>query len=140
MWDLPRPGLEPVSPALAGRFSTTAPPGKPSKKSFLTCYSIEICNCFKVCCKYNSKPNTSPWSQLTAWGSLGYPLPSFHKHLFPGTVPGTKDQSRPAWWSIGSRRADRWPSSYQCDKRSKRAVPCIGAEHAWDLSSSTHFI
>ena len=28
MWDLPRPGLEPVSPALAGIFSTTAPPGK----------------------------------------------------------------------------------------------------------------
>ena len=29
MWDPPRQGLEPVSPALAGRFSTTAPPGKP---------------------------------------------------------------------------------------------------------------
>ena len=29
MWDLPRPGLKPVSPALAGRLSTTAPPGKP---------------------------------------------------------------------------------------------------------------
>ena len=29
MWDPPRPGLEPVCPALAGRFSTTAPPGKP---------------------------------------------------------------------------------------------------------------
>ena len=29
IWDLPRPGLEPVSPALAGRFSTTEPPGKP---------------------------------------------------------------------------------------------------------------
>ena len=29
MWDLPGPGLEPVSPALAGRFPTTAPPGKP---------------------------------------------------------------------------------------------------------------
>ena len=28
MWDLPKPGLEPVSPALAGGFSTTAPPGK----------------------------------------------------------------------------------------------------------------
>ena len=28
MWDLPRPGLEPVSPALAGGFLTTAPPGK----------------------------------------------------------------------------------------------------------------
>ena len=29
MWDLPRPGLERVSPALAGRLPTTAPPGKP---------------------------------------------------------------------------------------------------------------
>ena len=28
MWDLPGPGLEPVSPALAGRFLTTVPPGK----------------------------------------------------------------------------------------------------------------
>ena len=38
MRDPPRPGLEPVSPALAGRFSTTAPPGKPTntflKKGF----------------------------------------------------------------------------------------------------------
>ena len=29
MWDLPRPGIEPVSLALAGRFFTTEPPGKP---------------------------------------------------------------------------------------------------------------
>ena len=29
MWGLPRPGPEPMSPALAGRLSTTAPPGKP---------------------------------------------------------------------------------------------------------------
>ena len=35
MWDLPRPGLEPVSPALAGRFSTTAPPGKPQILTFM---------------------------------------------------------------------------------------------------------
>ena len=27
MWDLPRPGIEPVSPALAAGFSTTVPPG-----------------------------------------------------------------------------------------------------------------
>ena len=36
MWDPPRPGLEPVSPALAGRFSTTAPPGKPLVPIILT--------------------------------------------------------------------------------------------------------
>ena len=40
MWDLPRPGLEPVSPALAGRLATTAPPGKPQKYSFISFLSI----------------------------------------------------------------------------------------------------
>ena len=34
MWDPPRPGLEPVFPALAGRLSTTAPPGKPLTSVF----------------------------------------------------------------------------------------------------------
>ena len=37
MWDLPRPGLEPVSPALAGGLSTTASPGKPPERQFF-CY------------------------------------------------------------------------------------------------------
>ena len=42
MWDPPRPGLEPVSPALAGRLSTTAPPGKPD-------IVLKLINfCFKV--------------------------------------------------------------------------------------------
>ena len=35
-WDLPRPGLEPMCPALAGRLSTTAPPGKPWVVCFFT--------------------------------------------------------------------------------------------------------
>ena len=35
MWDLPRPGFKPVSPALAGGFLTTAPPGKPDLASYL---------------------------------------------------------------------------------------------------------
>ena len=34
MWDLPRPGIEPVSPALAGGFLTTAPPGKSPSTTF----------------------------------------------------------------------------------------------------------
>ena len=36
MWDPPRPGLEPVSPALAGRLPTTAPPGKP--RNYFICW------------------------------------------------------------------------------------------------------
>ena len=34
MWDLPRPGLDPESPALAGGFLTTAPSGKPQQFTF----------------------------------------------------------------------------------------------------------
>ena len=45
MWDLPGPGLEPVSPALAGGFLTTAPPGKLPKlfynlQTFSPTYSV----------------------------------------------------------------------------------------------------
>ena len=43
MWDPPRPGLEPVSPAPAGRLSTTVPPGKPDH--FLIYKNIE-----SLCC------------------------------------------------------------------------------------------
>ena len=40
MWDLPGPGLEPVSPALAGGFLTTAPPGKSLSHCFFKIYSV----------------------------------------------------------------------------------------------------
>ena len=36
MWDLPGRGLEPVSPALAGGFLTTAPPEKSQSAFFIT--------------------------------------------------------------------------------------------------------
>ena len=48
MWDPPRPGLEPVSPALAGRPSTTAPPGKPYKFYFY--WHIYYFQCFSFLC------------------------------------------------------------------------------------------
>ena len=43
MWDLLRPGLEPVSSALAGRFSTTAPPGKPLHFFFILYIFLSSC-------------------------------------------------------------------------------------------------
>ena len=47
-WDLPRTGLEPVSSALAGRFSTTAPPGKALFSSFRLgfCFTLLIHCCW----------------------------------------------------------------------------------------------
>ena len=45
--NLPRPGLEPVSPALAGRFSTTGPPGKPPHLIlFKNSFSLSVENLF----------------------------------------------------------------------------------------------
>ena len=35
IWDLPRYGIEPVSPALASGLFTTEPPGKPQIRYFL---------------------------------------------------------------------------------------------------------
>ena len=42
MRDLPRPGMEPVSPALAGRIFTTQPPGRPDCLSFNRSFSSQF--------------------------------------------------------------------------------------------------
>ena len=81
MWDLPRPGLEPASPALAGRLSTTVPPGKPWYWVFITVnyweksmvgtfYSVVKLSIFKsqLCCLF---------SCITLHKSLKFFLPSF---------------------------------------------------------------
>ena len=54
MWDLPRPGLEPVSPALAGRISTTAPPGKPLQFTFCVVHSMGFNKCVMTCIRHYS--------------------------------------------------------------------------------------
>ena len=47
MWDLPGPGHEPVTPASAGRLTTTGPPGKPSMSRFYT----YLTNCYSTTCR-----------------------------------------------------------------------------------------
>ena len=41
MWDLPGPGIEPVSSALAGGFLTTVPPGKSQVPGFQPLFKME---------------------------------------------------------------------------------------------------
>ena len=78
MWDLPRIGIEPVSPALAGGFLTTEPPGKP----FIANYNYLI-HCLLICllsspleCKmYEGRNHISsllyPWCQVQVWHIIG---------------------------------------------------------------------
>ena len=47
MWDLSGPGLKPVTPALAGGFLTTAPPGKPPPVIFKG-FDIKVSPLLKV--------------------------------------------------------------------------------------------
>ena len=47
-WDLPDPGIEPASlgsPALAGRFFPTEPPGKPTNKLYSHFFPTRTCRC-----------------------------------------------------------------------------------------------
>ena len=53
MWDPPRPGLEPVSPALAGGFLTTAPPGKPLKCILVQLFTSQIRGWQTIACGSN---------------------------------------------------------------------------------------
>ena len=60
MWDLPQLGIEPVSPALAGRFLTTAPPGKSKLSVFF------LLNLQSSLCILDTSPLSDIFSQSVA--------------------------------------------------------------------------
>ena len=69
MWDLPRPGLEPVSPALAGRLSTTAPPGKDPPSALMQpfiLYNHSTLYFFNIFFVTKDKKKTHPWHLFLA--------------------------------------------------------------------------
>ena len=74
IWALPRPGLKPVSPALAGRFSTTALPGKPRFsiliKMYMPCLS-ESLQCWKI----EDREAVSKWFQEFSKGLKLFKFP-----------------------------------------------------------------
>ena len=65
MWDLPRPGIKPVSPALAGEFFTTEPPGK-LIESCLDSATVFWVSCISLPCDeiWLEEIVTSPRSQV----------------------------------------------------------------------------
>ena len=95
MWDLPRLGLEPVSPALAGGFLTTAPPGKPNIQGFVWTNSLislgqtprrGITGSFANCLTFEELPECFPNpAVLTVFCRLpgGLGADCSHQRFFP---------------------------------------------------------
>jgi len=48
MWDLLRPGIEPVSPALAGEFLASVSPGKSFYREFLLLFLRKQVSCHAI--------------------------------------------------------------------------------------------
>ena len=106
MWDLPRPGLEPVSPALAGRFSTTAPPGKPP---------LSVCSDHLLITRLvkEGSPALNSMRWLNMWqltlGRWGRQQFINHLHHSPGwRTPHTRKGHAGA--ALGSRVNKQWLS------------------------------
>ena len=57
--DLPDPGIEPTSPALAGGFFTTEPPGNPKCLLAVLCLATQLCSTL-----YNSMDCSPPGSSV----------------------------------------------------------------------------
>ena len=70
MWDLPRPGIKPVSPAMASRFFTTEPPGTPQ----VTCVFIFMRGLLQK--THKRVPN---------WCLYNVPVLDFRRHLYSST-------------------------------------------------------
>ena len=76
MWDLPGPWLEPVSPALAGRFFTTEPPGKPlpffTSMEAIVCIGcvpqdMFMCRCLWMWLALYTVSGHKAWSRTVRW-------------------------------------------------------------------------
>ena len=64
VWNLPRSGVEPVSPELAGRFLTAGPPGQSCPKLLLRAQIIQVWFMQERCCRILIRDQTlreTPW-------------------------------------------------------------------------------
>ena len=73
MWGLPGPEIEPVSPALAGRFLTTVPPGNPINNSLLKWHNYLNMYFIKDCIEMTNKHLTNKHHELFENSKLTHP-------------------------------------------------------------------
>ena len=83
MWNLPRPGIEPVSPALTGGFLSTLPPGK-SINNYLRLSVVQEFRCSLPGCLRLRV--SSSCSQAVDWGCSCLKACMGLEHLLPGKL------------------------------------------------------
>ena len=79
MWDLPGPGTEPVSPATAGGFFITGPPGKPTEMFVLNISMYIILGFFFF---FSHKGTYIYLQKLRLFSNLKK-YTTYHVHLLP---------------------------------------------------------
>ena len=87
LWDLPRLGIQPVSPALAGGFLTTGPPGKSRKLGFIdTDTGVSVLHAFYI---VGTVLNNLMFPQSASSLSFSGTCVSFHQVIgFPRWLSG----------------------------------------------------
>ena len=90
MWDLPRPGVELVFPAVQGRFLTTGPPGKSLFDSFGSNYTDSLGLPWwlrqESVCLQCGRPRFNPWVGRIPWRREWQPTAV----LLPGKFRGLR--------------------------------------------------
>ena len=87
------PGIEPVSPALAGGFFTTEPPGKPQRITF---FSSKV----RVACSHTNGEREDPCRATGDWGLDMGRGPKGQRNISPSFRVKTNPKGLP-WWSRG---------------------------------------
>ena len=105
MWDLPRPRIESVSPALAGEFFTTEHHASPYRVVFVL-HSIDTVlplwlSWYRICLQCG-RPGFTPWVGKIPWRRESLPTPVFWPREFHGLYSswGHKESYMTEWLSL----------------------------------------
>ena len=141
--DLPNPGIEPVSPSLAGRFFTTEPPGKPTcwygrSQNLWFYYNLIPAIKFLVCLhiyKWGQNLKVLSVRKMVSFRILCGPMdcspPGF-------SVLGILQARILEWVPISSSRGSSWSRNWTCVP----CISCIGRRflyHGTTWEATTHF-
>ena len=139
MWDPPRPGIEPASPALAGECFTTEPPGNPQEFS-CDCRAHKRSGCPGL---GRGPVSASPWASGER-GSVRHHLRScsrlqqYVNRELPDVQAGfrrgrgTRDQIANIHW-ISEKAREFWKNIYFCFIDYAKAFDCVDHNKLWKI-------